>query len=134
MDGMEVVSIPWEAILPLKVFTSTGAAGVTIYDVRPPEGELWSIVDIIGSHDGAAARDIEWNFSDQIAAVSWGTLAALAASTLNRFRQQTGYQGKLILSHQTMVTFRVPALAAGEHWTVRALYHILRGVPVYVNV
>ena len=118
----------------LRAFSLTqgsGAGGNTICEIRPPESEVWDIIQCRGSHDDAGGLTDYWMLVDTLVP----TTVILYAGTGNRYlHPDIGTPARPIrTTHLSYLTFQVNAMAAGKTITVAVLAERILGMPLWNN-
>jgi hypothetical protein len=116
----------------ISVYGASGAGGDRTLLLEPPDGQVWIVKLLSGSHSGIVAVPMQWFLRDNVRAININgpyDAAVAAAPYEYLWPFATHCAGPLVLSsgacrvHLTMI-----GLAAGEDCYLKAHVHIVKGV------
>lgn len=124
---------PIRGILRAAILTQgSGAGGNINCAIRPPESEVWDIIQCRGSHDDAGGLTVQWWLNDVVGPIQ---LILFSGTGTRYLHPDIGYPARpLRLTHASYLNFYVAGMAGAKTITVHVAYERILGLPLWNNL
>jgi hypothetical protein len=114
---------------PYSATVGTGAGGNTVLSLRPPLGELWEIISLVGWHDDTTSRAVGFGWTNPTSGVTidFSLGAAIAATVFAHLGEDAHMLKAPVASYYSYPTVTMYAATASKNFYIRALVRKLRG-------